>query len=135
AAERLKDRAYDLMLVDLRMPGIDGISLVEALRLRGHGIPILMISGFGSVESAVRAMHVGADDFLTKPVEPDVLSARVADLLELRPNAEAPESNPSGIIGRSAAMRNMFEQLGRVAPTDTTVLITGETGVGKELVA
>jgi two-component system response regulator HydG len=135
AAERLKDRAYDLMLVDFRMPGIDGISLVEALRLRGHGVPILMISGFANVESAVRALHVGADDFLTKPVEPDVLSARVADLLALRPQAGGQAMNPVGIIGRSAATGVLLERLRQVAPTESTVLITGETGVGKELVA
>jgi two-component system response regulator HydG len=135
AAERLKERTYDVMLVDLKMPGIDGIALIEALRLWGHSAPILMISGFGTVESAVRALHVGADDFLTKPVEPDVLSARVADLLELKPQSGDRGANPGGIIGRSAVMQTLFERLERVAPTDTTVLITGETGVGKELVA
>ena len=57
AVEKLAERAYDLLLVDLKMPGIDGISLVETLRVHGHGAPILMISGFGSVESAVRALH------------------------------------------------------------------------------
>jgi two-component system response regulator HydG len=135
AAERLKERTYDLLLVDLKMPGIDGIALVEALRLWGQRAPILMISGFGTVESAVRALHVGADDFLTKPVEPDVLSARVADLLELKPQPGQKEGNPGGIIGRSTAMQALFERLERVAPTESTVLITGETGVGKELVA
>ena len=135
AAEKLAERTYDLLLVDLKMPGIDGISLVETLRVRGHGTPILMISGFGSVESAVRALHVGADDFLTKPVEPDVLSARVADLLELKPQGGSTEGNPGGIIGRSSPMKALFERIARVAPTESTVLITGETGVGKELVA
>src|SRR5690349_7511655 len=77
AVTRLRDRQFDLLLVDLRMPGIDGLGLVEALRLWGHGVPILMISGFGTVDSAVRALHLGADDFLLKPVEPEVLSARV----------------------------------------------------------
>ncbi len=69
AVERLRERAFDLLLVDLRMPGIDGLGLVEALRLWGHDVPILMISGFGTVDSAVRALHLGADDFLLKPVE------------------------------------------------------------------
>jgi DNA-binding NtrC family response regulator len=135
ATERLKEKTYDLMLVDYKMPGIDGIALVEALRLWGHSAPILMISGFGTVQSAVRALHVGADDFLTKPVEPDVLSARVADLLDLRPQSGKKDGNPGGIIGRSAVMQTLFERIERVAPTDSTVLITGETGVGKELVA
>jgi two-component system response regulator HydG len=135
ATERLKEKTYDLLLVDYKMPGIDGIALVEALRLWGHSAPILMISGFGTVESAVRALHVGADDFLTKPVEPDVLSAHVADLLELKPQPGKKDGNPGGIIGRSVVMQTLFERIERVAPTDTTVLITGETGVGKELVA
>src|SRR6478752_2220937 len=135
AGERLKNRTYDLLLVDYKMPGIDGIALVEALRLWGHSAPILMISGFGTVESAVRALHVGADDFLTKPVEPDVLSAHVADLLELKPMPGQKDGNPGGIIGRSAVMQTLFERIERVAPTESTVLITGETGVGKELVA
>jgi two-component system response regulator HydG len=135
AVERLKDRHFDLLLVDLRMPGIDGISLVEALRLWGHGVPILMISGFATVDSAVRALQTGVDDFLLKPVEPDVLSARVADLLERRPQQASVEPTAPGIVGRSAPMRALFERMKRVAVTDTTVLITGETGTGKELVA
>jgi len=135
AAERLKDLHFDLLLVDLRMPGIDGISLVEALRLWGHGVPILMISGFGTVDSAVRALQTGVDDFLLKPVEPDVLSAHVADLLERRPQQANVEPAEAGIVGRSAPMRALVERMRRVAVTDTTVLITGETGTGKELVA
>jgi two-component system response regulator HydG len=135
AVERLRERDYDLLLVDLRMPGIDGLGLVEALRLWGHQVPILMISGFGTVDGAVKALHLGADDFLLKPVEPDVLSARVADLLERRPQSRPSDVQAAGIIGRSSVMRALLERLGRVAPTDTTVLITGETGVGKELVA
>src|SRR4051812_1406999 len=135
AVERLKGRQFDLLLVDLRMPGIDGISLVEALRLWGHGIPILMISGFGTVDSAVRALQTGVDDFLLKPVEPDVLSARVADLLERRPQQATVQPTAAGIVGRSAPMRALLDRMKRVAATDTTVLITGETGTGKELVA
>ena len=135
AVERLKQQRYDLMLVDLRMPGIDGIALVEALRLWGYGVPILMISGFGTVDSAVRALQTGADDFLLKPVEPDVLSARVNDLLERRPQQPIATPSIAGIVGRSAPMLSLFERTRRVAATETTVLITGETGTGKELVA
>ena len=135
AVERLRDRQFDLLLVDLRMPGIDGLGLVEALRLWGHGVPILMISGFGTVDSAVRALHLGADDFLLKPVEPDVLSARVNDLLERRPRTDEAKAGIGGIVGRAPAMRSLYERLERVAATETTVLITGETGTGKELVA
>src|SRR5690349_12172294 len=92
AVERLKDRQFDILLV-------------EALRLWGHGVPILMISGFGTVDSAVRALQTGVDDFLLKPVEPDVLSARVADLLERRPQQASVEPSAAGIVGRSAPMR------------------------------
>src|SRR4029078_6046404 len=118
AVEQLKDRPFDLLLVDLRMPGIDGISLVEALRLWGRGVPILMISGFGTVDSAVRALQTGVDDFLLKPVEPEVLSARVAELLERRPQQKDAAPNAAGIVGRSAPMRALLERMNRVAPTD-----------------
>lgn len=136
AIERLEHERFDLILLDLRMPGLDGIGMVEVLRTWGHDTPILMISGFGTVDTVVDALHTGADDFLTKPVEPDVLSARVEELLERRPVRDrALDSRPSGILGRSAGIRSVLEVVGRVAPTDATVLVTGETGTGKELVA
>jgi two-component system, NtrC family, response regulator HydG len=135
AVQALRAHPYDLVLLDLRMPGIDGIQLVETLRIWGESVPVLMISGYGTVESAVRAMHLGTDDFLTKPVEPDVLSARVAELLERRPVAARDDAAVGGMIGRTAVMRALFASLRRVAPQDTTVLVTGETGTGKELVA
>jgi DNA-binding NtrC family response regulator len=135
AAAALKAGRFDLMLLDLRMPGTDGITLVEALRVWGEGVAVLMISGYGTVDAAVRALHAGADDFLTKPVEPDVLSTRVRELLERRPSAAAVTPTTHGLIGRSTAMREVFTALHQVAPTDATVLITGETGTGKELVA
>ena len=128
--------AVDLMLLDLRMPGIDGLGVVEALRIWGERLPILIISGVGTVESAVRAMHLGADDFLTKPVEPDLLTLRVSELLAGRPESalRAPP-NPGDIVGRAPAMVPFFAALRRVAPTDTSVLIHGETGTGKERAA
>jgi DNA-binding NtrC family response regulator len=136
AVDALKAGRFDIMLLDLRMPGIDGTGLVTALREWGDGIPVLMISGFGTVDAAVHALHAGADDFLTKPVEPDVLSDRVARLLERRPSSSLEQhSMPGGLIGRSPAMKMVFEAIRLVAPNDTTVLILGETGTGKELVA
>ena len=120
----------------MRMPGLDGIGIVEVLRTWGHDTPILMISGFGTVDAAVKALHTGADDFLTKPVEPDVLSARVESLLSRRPTVQTGgELPPGGLIGRSSGMRAVLEVVERVAPTEATVLVTGETGTGKELVA
>ena len=135
AVQALRARVYDLVLLDLRMPGIDGIQLVETLRVWGESVPVLMISGYGTVESAVRAMHLGTDDFLTKPVEPDVLSARVAELLERRPVTAGDDAVVGGMVGRTEVMRSLFASLRRVARQDTTVLVTGETGTGKELVA
>ncbi len=135
AVEALRERRYDLVLLDLRMPGVDGLQLLEALRIWGHNLPVLLISGYGTVDVAVRALHSGADDFLTKPVEPDVLSHRVAELLERRPSGGAAPRASTGIVGRSSAIREVLDKVERVAPTETTVLISGETGVGKELVA
>jgi DNA-binding NtrC family response regulator len=136
AVQALQQQRFDLMLLDLRLPGTDGLHIVEALRLWGEAIPILMISGFGTVQSAVDALHLGADDFLTKPVEPDVLSARIAELLERRPGVREDVATVfADMVGRAGAMREVFDAILRVAPTDTTVLITGETGTGKELVA
>lgn len=132
--EALRNQTFDLMLLDLRMPGIDGIRVVEALRTWGEGVPILMISGFGTVDAAVKALHAGADDFLTKPVEPGTLSSRVSQLLDRRPreHARAPQAH---MVGRSQALQDVLAQVEQVAPTDATVLVTGETGTGKELVA
>ncbi|MBC7791178.1 MAG: sigma-54-dependent Fis family transcriptional regulator [Anaerolineae bacterium] len=134
AVEALSKGSFDLMLLDLRMPGAtDGLTVIEALRRWGEGIPILMISGYGTIDAAVRALHLGADDFLTKPVEPVVLSARVAELLERRPTGMAEDISVGGMIGRSEPMRIVTDAILRVAPTEATVLVTGETGTGKEL--
>ncbi len=131
----LRNGAFDLVLLDLRMPGLSGVRFLEVLRLRGARLPVLMISGFGTVEAAVEALQVGADDFLTKPVDPDVLSAKVDELLDRRPVPVSKAGALAGIVGRSAPMREIFSQIMRVAPSDTTVFVTGETGTGKELVA
>ena len=135
AVALLRARRYDLMLVDFRMPGLDGVRLVETLRLWGEAVPVLMISGFGTIDTAVRALHSGTDDYLQKPTEPDVLLARVGELLARRPNPAPDERDAHGIVGRSPAMRAVLDAVARVAPSETTVLITGETGTGKELVA
>jgi DNA-binding NtrC family response regulator len=136
AVRALDSARFDLMLLDLRMPGLDGITLLEVLRSRGLGIPILMISGFGTVDAAVQALQSGADDFLTKPIEPEVLIARVHQLLARRPAPDGgSEDPPDGLVGRSPAMREVYRAIRQVAPTEATVLIAGETGTGKELVA
>jgi len=106
AIESIERGRYDLVVMDLRMPGLSGIDGVEILRKRGEGVPVLMISGFGTVDTAVRALHTGVDDFLTKPVEPEVLLERVASLIQRRPDAkEGAEESPGGIVGRSEVMK------------------------------
>ena len=135
AVDALRRQRFDLLVLDLRMPGIDGFGLVEALRVWGDHIPVMMISGFGTVDIAVQAMHLGVDDFLSKPVDPDLLSARVGALLERRPAIDTQAPNPGGMIGRSPAIREVLAAIRRVASAEATVLITGETGTGKELVA
>ena len=136
AVSKLEGSSFDLMLLDVRMPGMDGLTAVEVLRKRGLELPILMISGFGSIDTAVEALHLGADHFLSKPIDPDLLSAKVTELLERRPTARrVREAALPGIVGHSRAIRRVFESVRRVAPTDTTVLIQGETGSGKELLA
>jgi two-component system response regulator AtoC len=136
AVARLEAAQFDLVLLDLRMPGMDGLTALEVLRTRGLRTPVLMISGFGTIDTAVESLHRGADHFLSKPVDPDLLSAKVWELLERRPaEARVREGALGSMVGHSAAMREVFEAVRKVAPTDTTVLVQGETGTGKELLA
>jgi DNA-binding NtrC family response regulator len=110
AVDLLSTRSFDLVLLDLRMPGMDGLTAVEVLRTRGLRAPILMISGFGTIDTAVESLHRGADHFLSKPVDPDILSAKVAELLERRPSEERARPGAFGtMVGHSRAMREVFE--------------------------
>ena len=119
AVEKLAAASYDLMLLDVRMPGMDGLTAVEVLRKRGLELPILMISGFGTIDTAVEALHLGADHFLSKPIDPDILSAKVVELLERRPTGRRfREGALTGVIGHSRVMRDVFGAVRSVAPTD-----------------
>ncbi len=134
AGETMRDQSIDLLLLDVRMPLISGVGVLEALRMRGERVPVLMISGFGTIETAVEALQKGADDFLTKPVDPALLSRKVAELLDRRPTSWD-EFTALGMVGSSQSMQDVYEAVRSVAPSDTTALVTGETGTGKELVA
>ncbi len=133
-----------IAICDLRMPEMDGIGFLQAVRERELDLGVILVTGFGSIESAVEAMQVGADDYLTKPIDLYELRKRVMNLLENRQLKEEVTSLKrmldkrygfDSIIGHSAGMETLFEQMNLVAPTRSTVLVTGESGTGKELVA
>jgi two-component system nitrogen regulation response regulator NtrX len=134
----------DLMLLDVVMPGQDGLSFLKALREEGNDLPVLIVSALDTAKTAVEALRVGAADYLVKGFELDELRQRVANLLKLtgleKENSAlrsqlATEGQFGGMIGRSPGMRRAFEIADRVAMTDSTVLILGESGTGKDLMA
>ncbi len=134
----------DLVITDFRMPGMNGMELIKEITSLDSDISIILVTAFGSIESAVEAMKLGADDYLAKPIDMFELRKRVekiisnkklkreVDNLKLRIDKFYSFAN---IIGKSPQMKELFEKVLMVAPTDTTVLITGESGTGKELIA
>ena len=144
ALDRFQKGDIDMVITDLRMPGLSGEELLEKIQAESPGTPVIVLTGHGTVESAVKAMRFGAWDFLTKPVNLDyllILVKRALDNRELvlkhRRLEEELEKHKSfeAIIGNSAVMRKVFDTTSRAAPTKASILITGESGVGKELVA
>jgi two-component system response regulator HydG len=133
-----------LAVCDLRMPGMDGIAFLNEVREKKIDLGVILVTGYGSIESAVEAMRVGADDYLTKPVDLYELRKRVMNLIEKEQLKEEVSSlreqldkryGFESIIGKSAPMERLFDQMKMVAPTRSSVLIIGESGTGKELVA
>jgi DNA-binding NtrC family response regulator len=144
ALERLGHESFDLLLTDVRMPRVGGLELVRAARERDPQTVILVFTAYPSVESAVEAMKLGANDYLAKPFLPDDLLRVASRLLEARRLREEnqllerhleKDYGFDEILGTSAAMQGVFETIRRVAETEADVLIIGETGTGKELVA
>jgi len=144
ALARLADFAYDIVVTDLRLPGADGRRVVEEARARYPDIIAIVITGYGTVKDAVELIKQGASDFITKPFQFDALMHVINTGLEqrrLRSENDYLRSQLDeryridGIIGRSEAMRSLFQLLSTVADSPATVLITGETGTGKELAA
>jgi len=144
AAERLASEGFDLMIADIRMPGLNGVDLLQIARQHDPNLLMLMLTAFPSVGTAVESMKLGAADYIIKPFLPDDLRATVRRLLEekhlreehrlLRRQVERGYSFDE-IVGKSAAMQAVFETIQRAAETEIDVLIVGETGTGKELVA
>lgn len=144
ALEAIRQSRFELVLTDLKMPGMDGLALVRELRASGCDVPVIMMTAYATVGTAVEAMRIGAYDYIQKPFEADALVALVERALEharLRRENEAWRVSvqdwcPSReLIGSSATMQRLRAQLDRVAAGQGTVLITGESGTGKELVA
>jgi DNA-binding NtrC family response regulator len=140
----LAEHDVDLILMDLKMKRMDGLETIKLLRNRGRREPVIVITAFSSVESAVEAMKQGAMDYVTKPVDIEALKLVLNKALDFEALREENEElkkrlgeqfDFGNIIGRSPAMQRVFETLSLVAPSDATVLITGESGTGKELIA
>ena len=141
---RLGSQDYDVVVTDLNMRGMNGVELCDRIVRNRPDIPVIVVTGFGSLETAIATLRAGAFDFLTKPFDMEELSIAVeraiqhkelrAEVKRLR-EAVSPDRGRGEMLGTSAAMRTVHELVDRVAPTEATVLITGETGTGKELVA
>jgi DNA-binding NtrC family response regulator len=144
ALSMLKDNHIDIMLTDLRMPGMDGLTLLQRALAGNSQIVCVLLTAYGNVETAVEAMKRGAYDYLTKPVNLDHLDLLLKRAIKSR-NMESEnirlreqlddKYGISNIVGNSAAMQPVFDVIQQVAPTQATVLIQGESGTGKELVA
>jgi len=143
AVEAVRERPFDLILMDVRMAGISGIEALRAIKDYNPAIPILIMTAYSTVESAVAALKSGAYDYLTKPLDFDVLRLTLTRALEhagLRKENEAlrhrlGQAENAEIIGKSEAMRQVLDMVAMIAPSEATVLISGESGTGKELVA
>ena len=140
----LDDHYVDLVVTDLKMPKVSGMELLQFIKRRWQNIPVIIITAHGDISEAVAAMQYGALEFITKPLDLDHLLKLTKNALEIRElsikNQELREEvlaqqRISSIIGKSPAMRKIFDLVRKVAPTKASVLITGESGVGKELIA
>ena len=139
AVRTLDARPYDVVLSDVRMPGMDGMGLLDHVSARFPGLPVILITAHGSVALAVEAMKRGAADFVQKPFDKDEIGFAVEKALagsrRERTGVPAPMLADQSFVGESKAMQEVFATIRKVAPTTSTVLIRGETGTGKELVA
>jgi len=139
AQRLLSEQAFAAAIVDLRMPGLDGLGLLGWLKEQGLRVPVIMISAYGEIRDAVEAMKLGARDYVVKPFDPEELVVRLKRVLESRrleaevELAAAPEGLE--VLGDSPAMREIRAMAEKVAGTPSTVLITGESGTGKEVIA
>ncbi len=144
AIKKVSEEFFDLILMDNRMSNMDGIEALKQIKKISPGIPVIIITAYASVETAVEALHSGAHDYLTKPLDVEELKIKVRQTLEFwrlkqenKLQRQRMENlfDTSKIVGRSAKMKNVLETVAMVAPTEASVLILGESGTGKELIA
>ena len=143
ALEAFSRRGYDIALVDVKLPGMSGIDLTEKLLKIDPTLPVVLVTAFGGVDTAVSGMKAGASDYLTKPVDLEELKLIISKQIDLRRledenrllKEQLDSAFPEDIIAESEQMRSILSTVSRIASADAPVLITGESGVGKELIA
>ena len=144
ALEEFSPGGWDLVITDIKMPGMTGLEVLQRVKEQSRDLPVIIITAYATVEMSIQALRKGAYDMLTKPFEPDELVFRVKNALQ---QAQLTEENRElrreleeklqfdNIIGASGALRNVLDKVAKVAGRDTSILITGESGTGKELIA
>jgi two-component system, NtrC family, response regulator AtoC len=144
ALNLVRDEDPDMVITDIRMPDMDGMQLLEELSKRHPQIPVIMVTAHGTIEAAVEAIKMGAKDYILKPLRLDEILAKVETISQLRSLEKENEYlrsrlqtrfNVKNIIGKSEKINQLFKLIHDVAPTNTTILIQGENGTGKELIA
>ena len=144
ALEEVKNNFYDLVILDLRLPGMNGLEILRKVKLSNKTLPVIMLTAFGEITTAVEAIKQGAHDFITKPFDNEAIIISIRKALEMKYLSQEvtllrkklDENYRHGnVIGKSEAMQKVFEQVNLVAPTNLSVLIEGESGTGKEVIA
>jgi DNA-binding NtrC family response regulator len=143
ALKIIEDDKFDIAIIDVKMPNVNGIELLKLIKDKDNDIQVIMMTAFSATDKAIEAMKLGAYEYITKPFENDDLLKHINSALNVRKILESTISFSDGddleleekLIGKSRSMLEIYKIIGKVAPTDATVLITGESGTGKELIA
>lgn len=142
ALQKVAAEKPHLILLDVKLPGIGGLETLERIRGMDREVPVVLLTAYGTTATAITAMKLGAYDYLLKPVDISALRALMTKALQLQTLTDQVDIGPlpdaseqPSLLGRSPAMQDLYKMIGRVAPTDMTVLLSGESGTGKELVA